>query len=441
MAKPRLLAIKSLPATAPPCVRQIQPPLNWTLRCTDQPPESSELTNEPPQAIAVVHECLEQRTRTLQCIRDFRAACRATPILLLSAEGSENFVIEAFHAGASRYLKPPWTAVLLRSALDELAPQQPGPPLDESGPTACLIGNSRATSELKAYLRQIAPCESNVLITGETGTGKELIAQVIHQGSLRSGEVLVCLNSVAIPDSLVESELFGYEKGAFTGAHSSQPGKLSAANNGTVFFDEIGDVSLTVQAKLLRAIETKKIYRLGGSRQEDLNIRILAATNHDLDVATLEHRFRADLYYRLNVIHVPVPPLRDRVEDVFPLVTHYVRHFNATFHRAVTGFTREAINLLQAYLWPGNVRELRNVIEAVFANLPAGAGGDVGLPRVIQDRLKRAALTPAGERTSIVRALTATKGNKSEAARALQCSRMTLYRKMARYAIQDGPEH
>ncbi|WP_447602838.1 sigma-54 interaction domain-containing protein [Nitrospira sp. Nam80] len=291
--------------------------------------------------------------------------------------------------------------------------------------------------DLRDYIHQVAGSDSNVLITGETGTGKELVAQLIHEHSGRRHKPFVCLNSTAVPEPLVESELFGYERGAFTGAHAAQEGKLAAANGGTAFFDEIGDTSPTVQAKLLRAIESRRIYRLGSTRSHDLDIRVLAATNQDLGTAMQEHRFRSDLYYRLNVIRIEIPPLRDRMEDVPGLVDHYIQRFNPTFHKHVSGLYPYAMDLLLSYHWPGNVRELRNVLEALFVNLPREADGMVELPAPVTRLLGRCMQPHATERTMVLRALTATNWNKTEAAKSLQWSRMTLYRKMTRYRISS----
>jgi transcriptional regulator with PAS, ATPase and Fis domain len=295
--------------------------------------------------------------------------------------------------------------------------------------------------DLKRYIRQVASSDSNILITGETGTGKELVAQWLHARSGRHNQPLVCFNSAAIPEALVESELFGYEKGAFTGAQKLQEGKLEAANHGTVFFDEIGDVSLSVQAKLLRAIESKKIYRLGSNRSQDLDLRILSATNQDLETATRENRFRTDLYYRLNVIRIEVPPLRDRMEDLPDLVDHYIRCFNPVFQKNITALSREAMDILFSYQWPGNIRELKNVIEATFVSVSNTAEGVVDLPAPVTRQLAHSTQCHGRERTMLVRALIAAKWNKTEAARSLHWSRMTLHRKVARYNLQRSDRH
>jgi transcriptional regulator with PAS, ATPase and Fis domain len=261
------------------------------------------------------------------------------------------------------------------------------------------------------------------------------VAQLIHENSARRDKPLVSLNSAAIPESLIESELFGYERGAFTGAQVPHEGKLLAANRGTAFLDEIGDISPAVQAKILRAIENKKIFRLGSTQSQELDVRILAATNQDLEAATEQYRFRSDLYYRLNVIKIEIPPLRDRIEDIPFLVDHYVRHYNAKFHRNVTGLRTGSLDLLSTYRWPGNVRELRNVMEAAFVNLPNAVEGIVDLPAVAFRQFTRSAPFHSSERSNLIRVLSSTAWNKTDAARALHCSRMTLYRKISRYKV------
>jgi DNA-binding NtrC family response regulator len=397
----------------------------------------SALLRAAPHVVVVTH--LSNCAATIDAVRRVRQLCEGVPLLLLARESSEAFAIDAFHAGVTRYLRHPWQAGELAAVLDRLVPIGPAPAAPGAAVrTACgLVGVSAPMCELRRYIAQIAPTDSNVLITGETGTGKELVAQSIHEQSTRHGRPFVCLNSAAIPDALVESELFGYERGAFTGAHGSQEGKLASANRGTAFFDEIGDVSPLIQAKLLRAIETKQIHRLGSTRRHDLDVRILAATNQDLEAATQQNRFRSDLYYRLNVIRVALAPLRERIEDVPGLVDHCIQHFNRTFRQRVTRFTQPAVDLLMGYAWPGNVRELRNVVESVFVALPPGVDGAVDLPRGVADHLVRATRSPVSERTALLRALAATNWNKTEAARSLHWSRMTLYRKMTRYDVRS----
>jgi two-component system response regulator HydG/two-component system response regulator AtoC len=273
-----------------------------------------------------------------------------------------------------------------------------------------------------------------VLITGETGTGKELVAQLLHENSRRRHRPFVSINCAAIPDSLLESELFGCERGAFTGADSARAGHLTAAAGGTVLLDEIGEMTPYAQAKILRALDTREIYRLGSTQRTQLDIRVAAATNQDLEQRIEDGRFRRDLYYRLNVSRIRLPPLRERREDIPVLLDHCIGVMNRTFLRKVQGVTALALQAFMAYTWPGNVREVRNVVESAFVELPARPIAFLEAPASILTRV-RAASARAPERDRLVSALAATDWNVSRAARQLQWSRMTLYRKIAQYQL------
>jgi two-component system response regulator HydG/two-component system response regulator AtoC len=291
---------------------------------------------------------------------------------------------------------------------------------------------------VKAGVIRVASCESNVLITGETGTGKELVAELIHENGARRQRPLLRINCPAIPETLVESELFGYERGAFTGAESFREGMLKAASGGTIFFDEIGDLSPPAQAKILRLVETKEIHRLGSNRSTQVDLRIFAATNRDVDRLADEGRFRRDLYFRLNVARIHLPPLRERKEDVPLLLRHYTQEFNRLRERDVEGFSDEALDRLLRYDWPGNVRELRNLIEACFLSVASLRFSLSDMPEHFRQRLERLENGIGDERERLLSTLTATKWNKSDAALRLHWSRMTLYRKMAKYRIPNG---
>src|SRR5215468_9306320 len=251
-------------------------------------------------------------------------------------------------------------------------------------PATSLIGSSLAIWKVKTYLRKVAMSNSHVLITGETGTGKELAAEYIQKHSARRTRPLVTINCAALPDGLLESELFGYERGAFTGATSSYSGKLKLADGGTVLFDEIGDMSPYAQAKILRVIETKEVYPLGGRRSVPLDIRIIAATNRNLDQRMANNEFRQDLYFRLNVAQVHMPPLRDRKEDIPLLTDHFVQKFSAQFGRGIEGFSEEAMERLLSYDWPGNIRELLNFSERIFIDPPREKITVADLPKSMQ---------------------------------------------------------
>src|SRR5262245_26845398 len=302
-------------------------------------------------------------------------------------------------------------------------------------PPASLIGSSLAIWKVKAYLRKVALTDSHVLITGETGTGKELAAQYIHHHSTRRAKPLVTINCAAVPDGLLESELFGYERGAFTGATSSYAGKLKLADGGTVLFDEIGDMSPYAQAKILRVIETKEVYPLGGRRSVPLDIRIIAATNRNLDQRMANNEFRQDLYFRLNVARVHLPPLSERKEDIPLLTDHFVQKFSAQFGRGIEGFSEEAMERLLSYDWPGNIRELMNLIERIFIDPPQEKITVADLPESMRFCPSVRQETVPAEREILLYTLSQTNWNKTQAAEKLHWSRMTLYRKIAKYHI------
>ena len=304
-------------------------------------------------------------------------------------------------------------------------------------PAMSLIGSSLAMWKVRTYLRKVALTDSHVLITGETGTGKELAAQYIHHHSARRAKPLVTINCAALPDGLLESELFGYERGAFTGATTSYSGKLKLADGGTVLFDEIGDMSPYAQAKILRVIETKEVYPLGGRRSVPLDIRIIAATNRDLDQRMASNEFRQDLYFRLNVARVHLPPLRERKEDIPLLTDHFVQKFSSQFGRGIEGFNEETMERLLSYDWPGNIRELMNLTEWIFIDPPGEKIGVADLPESMRYPLPGRQETVLAERELLLYALSQTHWNKSQAAARLNWSRMTLYRKIAKYHIVE----
>jgi transcriptional regulator with PAS, ATPase and Fis domain len=298
-----------------------------------------------------------------------------------------------------------------------------------------LIGSSSAMAAVRAYVGKVAQTDTGVLITGATGTGKELVAEAIHRMSPRRAAPFVPVNCAAIPDSLLESELFGYEQGAFTGAEHAYPGKLRIAHLGTVFLDEIGEMSPLGQAKILRVLESHEIFPLGARKTVKLNVRFVAATNQDLEPMVERRTFRQDLYFRLNVGRIYLPALRERPEDIIELVRHFLHHFNARHGTNVQDPAPELRDSLLSYEWPGNVRELRNLVEAIFIDPPQGAIGLGDLPESFRRIFSAHRTTELSEREAIVSALSRTHWNKKLAARELQWSRMTLYRKLDKYKI------
>ncbi len=401
--------------------------------------------------LLIINSSLEAAGDGVEVAEQIRLWDRRVPLILLATPSSEELAIAALRAGVTDYFKPPfsWGEVALRvrhCLAHRLPPQCLTPAAPTAGSTQpttgsslrggkWMIGESSVMQEIRAYIGKVAATDSNLLITGETGTGKELVAALIHHNSPRWDKPFVCIDCTAIPDSLFESELFGYERGAFTGAHTLKEGKLELADGGTVFFDEIGDMNLYAQAKLLRAIENKEVSHLGGKGSISLDIRIIAATNQNLERLMAEERFRTDLYFRLNVASLSLPPLKERKEDLAALCDYYIGEMNRRFGRAVEGFTTEAFTFLLGYDWPGNVRELRNLIEASFVDLPAQQIAFIDLPQQFRRRLREAVGLSQGERERLLSALFSTHWNMSKAAQKLHWSRMTLYRKMERYRI------
>ncbi len=308
-----------------------------------------------------------------------------------------------------------------------------------------MVGKSRALDQIRADVAKVAKTDAKVLVSGESGTGKELVARAIHRQSARSRGPFEKLNCAALPKDLVESELFGYEKGAFTGAAQMKRGRLEAAHQGTLFLDEVGDMSLDTQAKFLRAIETGEIERLGGTRTIAVDARILAATNKDLSSEIQAGRFREDLFYRLNVVPIHIPPLRARREDVPLLVAHFAGHFGAEHARGPRTVTKEAIERLAQYSWPGNIRELKNLIERLLIMTDSGS---IGLSDVEEALPANAGDEPPSEirvardkaeRDTILAMLRECHWNVSETSRRLGMDRGSLHRKIKRYGLaRDG---
>jgi transcriptional regulator with PAS, ATPase and Fis domain len=302
-----------------------------------------------------------------------------------------------------------------------------------------LLGTSPAIKALRDYLPKVARSRATVLVTGETGTGKERVARAIHELGPRSAEPFVVVNCGALPDSLIESELFGHLRGAFTGAHANTQGAIASADGGTLFLDEIGELSLFAQAKLLRVLESREVRPVGSTRTQSIDIRVVAATNRELEVDVAAQRFRADLFYRLNIARLIIPPLRERPCDIAVLADHAIAEFNSRDHRHVGRVTAPLLSCLLAHDWPGNVRELRNLIEVVFIDPPDGALELEHLPPVFQRMFGQYRSASESERARMIDALERSHGNKAEAAKSLNCSRMTLYRKLAKYRVTSAP--
>ena len=303
-----------------------------------------------------------------------------------------------------------------------------------------MICCSAPMQQTKLHLQRAASSDCTVLITGETGTGKELAAEFIHANSSRRGEAFVCINCAAIPDNLLESELFGHTRGAFTGADDVQDGLLLSANRGTVFLDEIGDMSLASQAKILRVIEKKEVCRVGGNRVAKLDVRFLAASNQELEEMASRGAFRKDLFFRLNVARIHLPPLRDRKDDIPMLLHHYCADFRCNSRLPVPEFSEECLQCLLRYDWPGNIRELKNTIEWMLLGETPDRIDTEHLPQHLRKLIETTPSLSQSERNLLLSALFSAKWNKSEAAKKLRWSRMTLYRKIAKYRISEATQ-
>ncbi|WP_027176099.1 MAG: sigma-54-dependent transcriptional regulator [Desulfovibrio aminophilus] len=409
----------------------------------------------------------------------FQAMRKVDPKLqaiIMTAFGTTETAIEATKMGAFDYvLKPfdiPDILDLIRRALEAGALMRGrvglGPSVEAERGEA-LVGTGKAMNEVYKAIGRAAPTDALVLIRGESGTGKELVARAVYQHSLRADRPFLVINCVAIPETLLESELFGYEKGAFTGASARRVGKIEQANRGTVFLDEIGDMPLVIQAKILRLLQEKKIERLGGREPIPVDVRIIAATNRDLEAAVSEGRFREDLYYRLKVVTLNLPPLRERREDIPLLADYFLARFSRDMDMPNPGLTPEAVEALASHPWPGNVRELGNTLhkalifsrgapltrEDVFTAVGGSCAGTASAEseggETLASFVRRTLTEKAGEnafdqlmdhvgRLVIREALEITGGNRTRAARLLGLSRPTLLARIEKYGLRIGAQ-
>ncbi len=383
----------------------------------------------------------------LALLRWVREQGLRVPVIMISAYGEIQDAVEAMKTGARDYLIKPFSMeellIRLRKVIEDQVLRdtvEAGRQADRPGPD--LIGRSPAVAAVRELIRRVAATRSTVLLSGESGTGKEIAARLIHAQSAVGAGPFVAVNVGGLPVTLIESELFGYERGAFTGAAARKVGMFELASSGTLFLDEIGEMPPSVQVKLLRVLQDRRIRRLGGTQSIPVDARIVSATNRDPEAAVREGGFREDLFYRLNVVRIPIPPLRERLEDVPLLVGHFIEKFNRRMGAGVRGISLEALKKLQAYAYPGNVRELENVIERafIFAASPTieAADGQPALPGK-EERPLPVADRPAGlkeiERQSIVAALHRWEGNRTHAAQELGISRRSMLYKIKEYGI------
>jgi two-component system response regulator AtoC len=392
------------------------------------------------------------------------------PVVMITAHGTVDTAVEALKIGAFDYLTKPFDKEEVRQIVGkalktrQLAGAEASSGQEAPGARFGIIGTSTGILDLYALLERVADTPTTVLITGESGTGKELVARALHDHSSRKGKPFIKVNCAAIPKELIESELFGYERGAFTGAVSSKPGRFELANGGTLFLDEIGEIPVEMQVKLLRALQESEFERVGGIKTIHVDVRLVAATNRDLKKLIASGNFREDLFYRLNVVPIRLPALRERRSDIPLLVEHFLTKFNERLKKHVSGVEPDALDILSSYPWPGNIRELENVIERAVLfcdsqdvraqDLPPEVRGSITLPPPalpLNEADLQAALSSEGglkehvkvamnrlERELVGRALQQTNGNVTHAARLLKISRKGLQLKMKELGLREG---
>jgi two-component system response regulator HydG len=387
----------------------------------------------------------------LDVLSRIKEADQQTPVIIITGYASIESAVEAMKRGAFDYMTKPFTPeevrVVTRKALESrrlvFENMSLRRELEAKTEFELVVGKSRAITQVLDVVRRVSPSESTILITGESGTGKELVAREIHRHSLRQNAPFVVVDCGALVETLFESELFGHVKGSFTGAHETKHGRFEVAEGGTIFFDEISNIGLNIQAKLLRAIQEREVNRIGSSKSIKIDVRILAATNEDLAEAVGKGKFREDLFYRLSVVPIRLPALRERKEDIPLLVDHFLQKYNKRTKKSITGVSAQALKALKEYDWPGNIRELENTIErAVVLSQGDGIeledlmyhGISAGATAMGSILLKSQTLEGM-EKEYIKAVLRAQNGNRTRAAEVLGIDRKTLWAKIKKYKI------
>jgi DNA-binding NtrC family response regulator len=422
-----------------------------------QAPNAAEATRivEKQDPDIVITDVVMPEISGLELLRTLKTGDPNRPVLLITAQGSIDMAVEAMKQGARDFLTKPLTDLpklqsLLEDAERELEMRRKAKRLaarvEAEGGLGDFIGNAKLMRDVFALIESIAQKDVSVMITGESGTGKEVAARTIHRMSRRESKPFVAINAAAIPESLIESELFGHERGAFTGAVATRPGVFEQANGGTLLIDEIAEMPMSLQPKLLRVLADGRVRRLGGSYEFEFDVRVLAATNRDPMKAIEDGKLREDLYYRLNVVPLALPPLRTRAEDIPILIQHFINEFNSKHRLQILGTSDEAGTLLKAYPWPGNVRELRNVIERSVVLAKGEWIEEKDLPPYVRNPALRAeklvfsvgeTTVADAERTLILKTLEHAGKNKAEAARQLGVDVKTIYNKLKTYGIEE----
>ena len=393
----------------------------------------------------------------IEALKQIKQISPGIPVIIITAYASVETAVQALQSGAHDYLTKPLDIDELRIKVQQtlefwrlkeeniLQKRRIENLFDESS----IIGRSQKMKEVLERVAQVAPSEATVLILGESGTGKELIANALHQGSARTDRRFIKVNCAALPETLLESELFGHEKGAFTGAIARRPGRFELADGGTIFLDEIGEMTLATQSKLLRVVQEREFEPVGSTKTVKVDIRIITATNRNLEEEVKTGRFREDLFYRLNVVPIPLPPLRERKEDIPLLVEHFLKVYNEKNGRNLQGFHPRALDALMRYAWPGNIRELENVVErsvilsrddyVPFSELPLPireATGDSDV-KEIREGLRPGMTIREMEKELIVKTLEDNDGNRTRTARVLGITRRTLQHKLKEFGIDQ----
>jgi DNA-binding NtrC family response regulator len=392
----------------------------------------------------------------LDLLTRIQAVDPTLPVVVMTAWGSVNLAVEAMRRGARDFIQKPWDnarlLIVLRTQVELAVALRRGQRLeaenlalrdnaaDSTSKSTQIIAESQAMKGVLNLVERIGPADANVLITGENGTGKEVVARSLHTNSARSGKPLVSLNAGALAEGVFESELFGHVRGAFTDAKTDRVGRFELADGGTLFLDEIANVPLNLQPKLLRVLETGEFERVGSSKTRKVNVRVLSATNADLNGEVAQGKFRQDLLFRLNTVEIHLPPLRDRREDIPPLAEHFLRQHSERYRRGIMGFTPQAVDALRQHSWPGNVRELDHVVEraVLMSSSSVVTVFDLALQSTpdarVSARLEEMSLEEA-ERLLITKALARFEGNANRAAEALGLSRSALYRRLQKYGL------
>ena len=444
--------------------------------------EAIDLLSEPVDV--VITDLKMPRVDGMEVLRHASAQLPNVPVIMITAFGTVDNAVAAVKAGAFDYLEKPFEQEQIRQIVNKAVAQstlsrKEARPQVAADDTAVkqrfgLIGDSPEMHAIFGVIEKVADTPSTVLITGESGTGKELVAKALHEHSSRTSGPFIKINCAAIPKTLMESELFGYEKGAFTGATTAKPGRFELADGGTLFLDEIGEIPVEMQVKLLRAIQESEFERVGGIKTIKVDVRLITATNRDLERETRDGNFREDLYYRLNVVPLNIPPLRSRSDDVPLLVEHIITKFNDRLKKNVRGISDDAMRLLRGHSWPGNIRELENVLERTILFTTGDRIDVVDLPAELRGEDPARARSPTGEFTAaaaaaaasamgtitepgasgslkemvraetsrvekelIARALDETGGNVTQAAKLLKISRKSLQMKMKEFGLRD----